>query len=265
MSPIIYFYLISLRFQRFLDHFFANSNPTLIKLFLSFHNFDSSFSITSNKRYIYSQLSQLSRLVSYIEKKLLSKSSSWSSYDDFHDINYRSKKLDLADAFISASPKTQPIIDLGSNNTLSSTHASRLIIPFDLDIVVTNRLSKTNPIVICNDLVEALLSSSDSSVSLLTVNHTVTFALFLGIFHHLVITYSLPADYVFFRLSQLYSELLIEIPDPSDPLVEFLSRSREDFKYQSVDHYISLLQKYFMILRKVELSNHRSLLWCKSI
>ena len=154
---------------------------------------------------------------------------------------------------------SREIVDLGSN--LTTINNPRIRIRIDKDIGVCRKLYSESPegqITLLLDIAEALTQRNNMDFIGLNCNGYADTAIIMGLIHHIVIDSGLNIEALYYSLSLLYKDILLEFPLKNDPMVKILMRKKNEFIDWSWDDLHSkTCSNWFNIIHRETLSETR--------
>tara|TARA_Y100001968_G_scaffold333942_1_gene401529 strand:+ start:8420 stop:9802 length:1383 start_codon:yes stop_codon:yes gene_type:complete len=232
-----------------------NSSPEFIDyLNRSFSKRDESPSIKFRKNI----LSLQKKLIQKVKPSFANKSE-WIDYQYFHDEEYTNNKYKSINLFISKIDPSRNIVDLGAN--LTTIKNNRINIRIDKDIEVCRKLqaeSKDGQITLLIDIAEALTQKDKLDFMSLNCKGFADTAIMMGLIHHIVIDSGLNLKALYYSLSLLYKDILLEFPKDKDPMVSILMKKKNEFLDWSWEgSHSEACKKWFNIINNDTLSDTR--------
>ncbi len=241
--------------NNFISQKVLNSSPEFIEFLYSSHTKKHS---TPSKKL----LKRISLIQSQLLKKVkpnLNHNSEWINYQNFHDDSYLKNKNKAINLFLSKINQSRKIVDLGSN--LTTINNTRIDIRIDKDISVCRELyreSSENDITLLLDIAEALTQKNHMDFMGLNCNGYADAAIIMGLIHHIVIDSGLNVDALYYSLSLLFNDILLEFPLKNDPMVKTLMKKKNEFiDWSWEDLHYKTCKNWFNIIHKETLSETR--------
>tara|TARA_Y100001968_G_scaffold68266_1_gene59293 strand:+ start:1547 stop:2938 length:1392 start_codon:yes stop_codon:yes gene_type:complete len=243
----------------FISNKISSSSPEFVEYLNISHSHNSvnSFDISKSKRGISNQLNILKNL----RPNKINKSN-WDSYESFHENDYTKNKLKSIKVFVEKHKKEFKIVDLGSN--LTTKEINGIDVRIDNDMSVCRQMRQffdQNNIILQLNIAECLCYPNTMEHEILNLYGEAKVAIMTSIIHHLIIDYGLSLDVFYKNLSKLYSKVLLEFPEKSDPMVKLLiSKKNENINWEWDAEHKSKCLENFNIENQIQLSETRFML-----
>lgn len=262
--------------------FYARFNPIVYSNIYLLAKFEKKFSNDSEniskKSILLSKKSQIriiESLYNFIKNLKSNENSEWENY--YNQINYDSNAFDFKKKLIANwinDIGAKKIIDLGGNDGTFSRVLTNEEIDFivcDIDAnavesnmkqVIRNKEENIMPLVI--DLLNpspsiGFSNAERSSFFDRVKEYKPNLVLSLALIHHITLTGNVPFEMTAEFFSKMTPYLIIEFPDKKDSWVQFLLKSKKDFKYHFDDYCIDNFEKvysvFFDTLKKNKIEN----------
>jgi ribosomal protein L11 methylase PrmA len=204
--------------------------------------------------------------------KLIPKNINWSAYyQKDHSENYYTEKKEHIESFLKTIPYSQKGLDIGCNTGFFSHLLSKYCtttIATDADNICIQLLqedilkTKTNiiPLVVdfCNPSPGTGLDSKER-LSFFERIQQADIIIFLALAHHIVLSSNVPLPLLSKSLSEKCNFLIIEFCTEEDEKVkEIIARKKYHHEW-SITYFEKYFTKYFIPLKKEEISNTRTL------